>query len=100
VAVHMARAMRVLVRMAVTWMIAVVEVMMRVDPRDASSLQLLLKALLNCWVFLIGLDLLHIEWDSDPLRKIALGHVRPASPASPTAIRAAHSCPPAKTLRR
>jgi hypothetical protein len=33
----MARAMRVLVRMAVTWMIAVVEVVMRVDLCDASS---------------------------------------------------------------
>src|SRR5712692_6720184 len=76
----MIAAMRMTVRVAVTMrvhvpgVVAVIEVMMRLRRGNSCLLQLLLETPLNLWVFLIRLDLLHIQRYAQSLWEITFCH--------------------------
>src|ERR1700722_6535470 len=61
-------------RMGVTWVVAFVQVMMHLGRFNSSFFQFLLKTLLDPRVFLIRLDLLHIERYTQALGEVTFRH--------------------------
>src|ERR1700704_6078818 len=60
--------------MAVARVVAIIEVMMHFRRANSCLFQLLLKTLFNPRVFLVRLNLLHIQWYAQALREIAFCH--------------------------